>query len=92
MEIFEAIKAINRLSDHVVVLTTRIDSHIKAHENEHNPKYVDERRACEILFIKSRTLAKMRADGQIPYRKIGKKNIFLTADLYEYIESTSVEH
>ena len=88
-EVFEVIKAVNQLTDQVKLLTTRIDTHIKAHENEHNPKYVDERGACEILFIKSRTLAKLRADGQIPFRKIGKKNIFLTADLYEYIESTT---
>ena len=91
-EIFEIIKAVNQLSDQVKILTTCIDTHIKAHENEHNPKYVDEHGACEILFVKSRTLAKLRADGIIPYRKIGKKNIFLTADLYEYLENTSGGH
>jgi len=86
-EVFEVVKAVNRLTDHVVVLTSRIDSHIKAHENEHNPKYVDEASACEILFIKPRTLAKLRSDGLIPYRKIGKKNIFLSADLYNYLDN-----
>jgi hypothetical protein len=88
-EVFEIIAAVNRMADKLIELSARMDAHIKAHENEHNPKYVDESGACEILFVKSRTLAKLRADGMIPFKKAGKKNIFLTADLYEYLEKTN---
>ena len=59
-ELFQLIKAFNRLEEKVVALTSKIDFLAKSPYQQLNQKYLEEDAACKILRISPRTLAKMR--------------------------------
>lgn len=100
-EIFELIKAFNRLKEKIVELIGKIDLLLKTTvgpQPEGDAKYcrdakycvstdgyVEEEGACRILHISPRTLAKLRAEGAIPYIKKGKKIQYTVIDLKDYM-------
>jgi hypothetical protein len=89
-EIFELIKAFNRLKEKVIEISAKIDSLIASLSAVPNPerdsKYEEEYGACKILKISPRTLAKLRAEKKIPYIKHRHKILYLMEDLHEYLE------
>lgn len=86
-EIFQIISAVNRLKDTISELCSKIDFLSKSPALKAAPKYLNEDAACELLRVSPRTLAKMRADGSIPFIKSHRKILFLASDLHEYLES-----
>ena len=80
-EIFELIKAFNRLKDKIIELSGKIDTLLKAPPQEPDSKYVEEEGACKFLKISPRTLAKLRTEKKIPYIKHRHKILYLSADL-----------
>jgi len=112
-EIFELIKAFNRLKEKIVELIAKIDLLIKSPapaETRHclvsgNPNdsdktrqclvstdgYVEEEGACRILHVCPRTLAKLRAEGSIPYIKKGRRIQYFVSDLNSYLEKVKIK-
>jgi hypothetical protein len=86
-EIFEIVKAVNRLVDKVLELSSKIDFLSKSPSQQLSAKFVDEAAACKILHVRPRVLAQMRANKEIPYIKNHRKILYLASDLQEYLES-----
>ena len=57
-EIFDIIKAVNNLKDSIYELRSHIDLLSRKHSELLTPLYVNEKKACEILSVSPRTLAK----------------------------------
>ena len=96
-EIFELIKAFNRLKEKIIELIGKIDLFLKSPAPGTDPMhcvstdgYVEEEGACRILHLSPRYLAKLRAEGSIPYIKKGKKIQYLVRDLYAYLEQIKI--
>jgi hypothetical protein len=94
-EIFELIKAFNRLKDKILEMSTKIDLFLKSSSQQSSvlqksDEYVEEEGACRILHVCPRTLAKLRANRSIPYIKQGRNCLYLAGDLYEYLERVKV--
>ena len=85
-EIFEIIRAINRLKEKIDENSAKIDTLIKTPPQQSDSKYAEADEACKILKISPRTLAKLRAEIKIPYIKNGHKIRYLVSDLHEYLE------
>ena len=94
-EIFELIKAFNRLKEKIVELICKIDLLLKStgscEQTEPAKKYlpndyVDEEGACNILHICPRSLAYLRAEGSIPYIKKGRRIQYMVSDLHAYLD------
>jgi hypothetical protein len=88
-EIFEIVKAVNRMKEKIAELATKIDLVLKTTPlQDVNPpdQYVEEETACRILHCCPRTLAKHRSEGSIPFIKNGKKILYLTSDLHQFLE------
>ena len=85
-EIFELIKAFNRLKDRIIEISGKIDLLLKSHHEGLESKYVDEALACKILHVCPRVLAQMRANGSIPFIKHHRKILYLESNLHEYLE------
>jgi hypothetical protein len=97
-EVFEIIKGFNRLKERVIELIAKIDLLLKSQVTEcrdarsrlYPDDYVEEEGACRILHICPRTLAKLRAEGSIPYIKKGKRIQYLVGDLRAYLEHIKI--
>ena len=87
-EIFALIKAFNRLEERVVALTAKVDI---LGRSPFRKITLDEKAACKLLGISERTLARLRAEGKIPYVKIHRRTLYRTADLYRYLEENMQE-
>ena len=94
-EIFELIKAFNRLKEKIIELIGKIDLFLKspapdiqkdAINRVSTDDYVEEEGACRILHLSPRYLAKLRAEGSISYIKKGKRIQYLVGDLNEYLD------
>lgn len=85
-EIFELIRAFNRLKEKVVEISGKIDSLLKTPPQQPDSKYEEEAGACKILKISPRTLAKLRSEKKIPYIKHRHKILYLVEDLHKYLE------
>jgi len=86
MEIFDIITAVNRLKEKIMDLSKKIDYLSESQSQQLNRKYLDEAAACKLLRVSPRTLAKMRADGTIPYIRIRRRILYLTSDLNDYLD------
>lgn len=84
-EIFELIKAFNRLKEKIIELSAKIDQFLKS-PPQPSSKFVDEGEACKILHVCPRVLARMRADKAIPFIKSHRKILYLSSDLDDYLE------
>jgi len=97
-EIFELIKAFNRLKEKIVELIGKIDLFLKSPSPSGTDainrvpadEYVEEEGACRILHISPRSLAKLRAEGSIPYIKKGKRIQYLAGDLHSFLEKIKI--
>ncbi|HEY3388235.1 MAG TPA: helix-turn-helix domain-containing protein [Prolixibacteraceae bacterium] len=85
-EIFEIINALNRLKDKIIELSSKIDLLVKGPSPQLTGKYVNDEAASKIMRISPRTLAKMRAEGTIPFIKIRRRILYLVADLNDYLD------
>ena len=86
-EIFDVITTLNRLKDKIVELSSKIDSLAKSPSQQLAGKYLDNDAACKMMHMSSRTLAKMRADGTIPFIKIRRRTLYLSSDLNDYLDN-----
>jgi hypothetical protein len=90
-EIFELIKAFNRLKEKIIEMIGKIDLLLKSASDQSAKRYlpdeyVDEEGACRILHISPRKLAYLRADKSIPFFKKGKRIQYLVSDLNAYLD------
>jgi hypothetical protein len=90
-EIFEIIKAVNRLTDKVIENSGKIDSLLSAFSRQPsqdlNGQYVNEETACAILHRCPNTLLNLRKNGDLPYLKVGKKVLYKLSDLKSFLEN-----
>lgn len=100
-ELYELVKAFNRLKDRIIELIAKIDlllkSTVAAQPDKDAPPcvstdgYVEEEGACRILHICPRSLAKLRADGSIGYIKKGRRIQYPVSDLCSYMEKIKIQ-
>jgi len=83
-EIFELIKAFNRLRDKITELLDRVDLLLKT---PHIPEgdYLTEQFAGKFLNISRSTLLRLRDTNSIPFIKIKKKVLYRKTDLTDYL-------
>jgi hypothetical protein len=96
-EIFELIKAFNRLKEKITELIAKVDLLLKtpaALQPERDAKscvstdgFVDEEGACRILRLSPRTMARMRKAEIIPFFKQKRKVLYKKDDLLNYLEN-----
>ncbi len=96
-EIFDIIRAVNRLSDKVTENSGKIDSLLAAWSRlparELNNQYVNEETASAILHRSANTLLNLRKSGDLPYLKVGKKVLHKLPDLKSSLKiTTGVNH
>ncbi len=89
-ELFDIIKAVNRLADKIGENTGKIDLVLAAltqvPARELNNQYVNEDTACVILHRCPNTLRILRRQGDLPYLKVGKKVLYKLSDLKAFLE------
>ena len=88
-EIFDMIRAVNRMGDKVNELTSRIDLLLKSPFRRLTQS---EKAAAKILGISERTLATLRSEGKIPFIKIKRRTLYRTSDLYQYLKENVQQH
>ena len=84
-EIFELIKAFNRLKDKIIELSAKIDLITKS-PSQPEGDYFEEDFACKFLHISQRTLVRLRNAKSIPFTKLNKKVLYKKTDLNEFLE------
>jgi hypothetical protein len=91
IELFDIIKAVNRLTDKMAENTGKLDSLLAAWSQipseELNKQFVNEETACAILHRCPNTIRKMRKLGDLPYLKVGKKVLYKLSDLRDFLEN-----
>jgi len=80
-EIFDMIVRLNRMNDKLTELIVRTEYESKSAAKKLEMEYVDSPQAARILHISPRTLAKMRANGTVPFKKVGHKAVYSTDEL-----------
>jgi excisionase family DNA binding protein len=86
-EIFDIVIAVNRLKDTLSKVEQKVDFLSKPLSEQLNRKYLTTDDAAKILKISPRTLAKIRADGSIPFIKVRRKIVYSATDLEGYLLS-----
>ena len=86
-EIFDIVVAVNRVKDKLNELSLKVDFLSKPLSEQLNRKYLTTDEAAKILKISKRTLAKIRADGSVPFIKVRRKIVYSATDLEEYLEN-----
>lgn len=85
-ELYELIKAFNRLEEKISVISAKVDVLVKS---PFRKVTLDEAAACKLLGISPRTLATLRSEGKIPFVKIRRRIVYRPADLYRYLKENS---
>jgi hypothetical protein len=89
-EVFDIIKAVNKLADRVIENTGKVDallaSFTQLPSRELNNQYVNEDTASAILHRCPNTLLRLRRNGELPYLKVGKKVLYKLSDLKGFLE------
>jgi len=85
-EIFDIIVAVNRVKDRLDRLESKVDFLAKPMSEQLNRKYLDSDAAARILKISKRTLAKIRAENEIPFIKVRRRIIYSASDIEKYLE------
>jgi len=83
------IVAINQLKVTIMELSAKVDNLAKSPSQQLTAKYLDNVAAGKILHVGPRTLAKMRADGTIPFTKIRRRILYEASDLNLYLEKNN---
>jgi len=86
-EIYEIVKALNRLKDHVGELTKQIEFLSKSPSQQLTRKWLDTQAVCRILRVSDRTLMKMRNEGVLPFSKVRRRFMYRSSDIQEYLEN-----
>ena len=84
-ELFELIKAFNRLKDKVMELCTKIDLVLKLPAEPPPGDYMEEHFACKLLRISRSTLVRLRNTNSIPFIKLNRKVLYRKSDLDEIL-------
>jgi excisionase family DNA binding protein len=87
-EIFQLIKAFNRLEERIIYLTSKVEILVKSPFRKIT---LDEKAACKLLGISERTLITLRSEGKIPFVKIHRRILYRTLDLYKYLKENVQE-
>ena len=87
-EIFELIKAFNRLKEKIIELIGKIDLLLKSESSDANDGYIEEDAAAKFLHVSARTMARLRKKS-LPYVKVRRRVLYKTEDLKEYIDHNS---
>ena len=89
-EIFEVIKAVNRLGEKVEKANTKIDLIVEALSSspsrDLSDQYVNEDTACGIIHRCPSVLLKLRKSRELAFLRVGKKVLYKTEDLKAYLE------
>ncbi|MCI0660639.1 MAG: helix-turn-helix domain-containing protein [Acidobacteria bacterium] len=56
------------------------------------PEFLTVNELADMLRVKPRTIYEMVSDGRIPYRKAGRRVIFLLAEILEWTNPPSTLH
>ncbi len=89
-EIFEIVKAVNRLGDKVTDVSGKVDILLDAFaqspSHELSGNYVNEDTACAIMHRCPSVLLRLRKAGELPFLRVGKRVLYKTGDLKAYLE------
>jgi hypothetical protein len=88
-EIYEIIKAVNRIKSSVDALTSKIDDLCKYPSLIAYKKNVDEQTAANLLGISVRELQRMRKRGEITYVMHHRRISYLVTDINQYLNSNT---
>ena len=91
-EIFELIKAFNRLRDKFIELCTKIDLVLKLPAQLPPGDYLEECFACKFLHISRSTLLRLRNTKSIPFIKIKRRVLYNKTDLNDYLSRKNKGH
>jgi hypothetical protein len=86
-EIFDIVIAVNRLKDTLSRVEQKVDFLSKPLSEQLNRKYLTAIDAAKILKISPRTLAKIRAEGEVSFVKVRRKIIYAAVDLENYLQT-----
>jgi hypothetical protein len=89
-EIFDIIVAVNRLADHVIHLSARIDNLCKNPSLIAHDKYVNEKTAAKLLHISQAELRKMRSKGEIAFIRHHRKVLYHVDAINHYLTDNLV--
>ncbi len=73
-EIFDIVKAVNRLDQKVTALLEFVERRAQSPARQLALEYIESEPAARLLHVSLRTLAKMRAKGEVPFTKVGQKD------------------
>lgn len=90
-EVFEVIKAVNRLKDKVTDLSSRIWE-IQRTLPYVRQEYWTEKEACEYLRISKRSLFKLKAQHKIAFIKSSRTVLYRPCDLDDYLMKFCLKH
>jgi excisionase family DNA binding protein len=85
-EIYEIVKALNRLKDHVGELTKQIAFLSKSPSQQLTRKWLDTEAVCRILRVSDRTLMKMRNEGALPFTRVRRRILYRASDIQDWLE------
>jgi enoyl-[acyl-carrier-protein] reductase (NADH) len=90
IELFEVIKAVNRLGDKITDVSGKVDTLIEAvsqsPSRELAASYVDELTASAIIKKCPRSLRDCRRKGELSFMRVGKKVLYKISDLKSFLE------
>ena len=85
-EIYEIVRAVNRLNDRIGDLATQVEFLSKSPSQQMTKKWVNSEEACAILHVSDRTLLKIRNEGIMPFIKVRRRILYQASDVQEYVE------
>ena len=89
-EIFEIVKAVNRLGEKVTDVSGKVDilldAFAQSSSRELSNNYVDEGTACGIIHRCPSVLLRLRKAGELAFVRVGKKVLYKTEDLKAFLE------
>ena len=92
-EIFEIVKAVNRLGDKIKDVSGKVDIVLdtlsQSPTRELANHYVNEETASAILKRCPRSLQRLRRSGELSFTRAGKKALYKIDDLKEFLEKTA---
>jgi len=84
--IFDLETEIKKISIRLIEILTQLQILSQTPAQRLNKKYLSSDEVCKILKISERTLAKMRSEGSIKFRKIRRKILYPAEALHQFIE------
>ena len=86
-EIYEIVRALNRLKDHVGELTRQVEFLSKSPTVQLTRKWLETEAVCRILHVSDRTLLKMRNEGVLPFTRVRRRVLYRASDIQQYLEN-----